>query len=238
MSGPGDIDGEVSGDEAAWRDLIARFDVPADLTSTGTPWPAREDLPAPAASPAERGTSPAERGTNPAERGTSAAERGTSAADRGTSAADRGTSAAERGTNPAECGTSPAEPQNRAADPVAAPDQPDSPAISFASPADRTRVIRPAGDPRAYTPAEEEDEPFVPVPLPPPAKMDWATKAALAGVIGGPGYLLVVSIFLHWTISAEAALIAVAAFVGGFVTLVVKLGDRSSRDDDDNGAVL
>jgi hypothetical protein len=68
--------------------------------------------------------------------------------------------------------------------------------------------------------------------------MDWATKAALAGVIGGPGYLLVVSIFLHWTISAEAALIAVAAFVGGFVTLVVKLGDRSSRDDDDNGAVL
>ncbi|HEY2312850.1 MAG TPA: hypothetical protein VGH96_04505 [Streptosporangiaceae bacterium] len=245
MSGPGDIDGEVSGDEAAWRDLIARFDVPADLTSTGTPWPAREDLPAPAASPAERGTSPAERGTNPAERGTSAAERGTSAAERGTSAAERGTSAAERGanpaergTNPAECGTSPAEPQNRAADPVAAPDQPDSPAISFASPADRTRVIRPAGDPRAYTPAEEEDEPFVPVPLPPPAKMDWATKAALAGVIGGPGYLLVVSIFLHWTISAEAALIAVAAFVGGFVTLVVKLGDRSSRDDDDNGAVL
>jgi hypothetical protein len=238
MSGPGDIDGEVSGDEAAWRDLIARFDVPADLTSTGTPWPAREDLPAPAASPAERGTSPAERGTNPAERGTSAADRGTSAAERGTSAAERGTKPAERETNPADCGTSPAEPQNRAADPVAAPDQPDSPAISFASPADRTRVIRPAGDPRAYTPAEEEDEPFVPVPLPPPAKMDWATKAALAGVIGGPGYLLVVSIFLHWTISAEAALIAVAAFVGGFVTLVVKLGDRSSRDDDDNGAVL
>jgi len=26
MSGPGDIGGEVSGDEAAWRDLIARFD--------------------------------------------------------------------------------------------------------------------------------------------------------------------------------------------------------------------
>ena len=109
---------------------------------------------------------------------------------------------------------------------------------SFYIPADRTRVIRPAGDPRSYTPAEEEDEPYKPPPLPPPAKLDSASKAALAGVIGGPGYLLVVSVFLHWTMSAEAAFIAVAAFVAGFVTLVVKLGDRSDRDDDDDGAVL
>ena len=100
------------------------------------------------------------------------------------------------------------------------------------------RLIRPAGDPRSYTPPEEADEPFVPVPLPPPAKLDTASKAALAGVIGGPGYLLIASVFLHWTISAEAALIAVAAFVGGFVTLVMKLGDHSGRDDDDDGAVL
>ena len=78
----------------------------------------------------------------------------------------------------------------------------------------------------------------MPAPLPPPAKLDSVSKAALAGVIGGPGYLLVASVFLHWTISAEAALIAVAAFVAGFVTLVVKLGDRSGRDDDDDGAVL
>jgi len=78
----------------------------------------------------------------------------------------------------------------------------------------------------------------VPEPLPPPAKLDSTSKAALAGIVGGPGYLLVASIFLHWTISAEAALIAVAAFVAGFVTLVIKLGDRSNRDDDDDGAVL
>ena len=52
MSGPGDIDGEVSGEEAAWRDLIARFDDPADRMSTGVPWPAREDLSEPT-SPAE-----------------------------------------------------------------------------------------------------------------------------------------------------------------------------------------
>ncbi len=45
MSGPGDIDGEVSGDEAAWRDLVARFDNPADLVAEESPWPARESLP-------------------------------------------------------------------------------------------------------------------------------------------------------------------------------------------------
>jgi hypothetical protein len=93
--------------------------------------------------------------------------------------------------------------------------------------------------PRSYTPPEAEDEEqYVPEPLPPPAKLDSASKAALAGVIGGPGYLIVASIFLHWTISAEAALIAVAAFVGGFVMLVLKLGDRPGGDDDDDGAVL
>jgi hypothetical protein len=64
------------------------------------------------------------------------------------------------------------------------------------------------------------------------------SKAALVAVIGGPGYLLIASVLLHWTISATAAFVAVAAFIGGFVTLVVKLGDRQRRDDDDDGAVL
>ncbi|MGH3304522.1 MAG: hypothetical protein ACRDOK_23145, partial [Streptosporangiaceae bacterium] len=89
-----------------------------------------------------------------------------------------------------------------------------------------------------YTPADEDDDRYVPAPLPPPARLDPISKAALAAVIGGPGYLLVVSVFLHWTISATAAFVAVAAFIGGFVTLVVKLGDRPGRDDDDDGAVL
>jgi hypothetical protein len=56
-------------------------------------------------------------------------------------------------------------------------------------------------------------------------------------VVAGPGYLLLASLIMHWTISATDAFIAVAAFIGGFVTLVIKLGDHP-RDDDDNGAVL
>lgn len=237
MSGPGDIDGEVSGDEAAWRDLIARFDVPADRSGASVPWPVSEDLPEPPASPADPAVTSADRGAAPADPAGRLADSAASPAEQGTGPADLAGPSAEQGAGRAEPGDGP--------DAGRQPDQlggtatqPASPATRFAIPADRTRVIRSAGDPRAYTPPEEEDEPYVPVPLPPPARMDSVTKAALAGVVGGPGYLLIASLFLHWTISAEAAFVAVAAFVAGFVTLIVKLGDRSGRDDDDNGAVL
>lgn len=196
MSGSGDIGGEVSGDEAAWRDLVARFDAPADLATEAVPWPDREGLPDPAAAPID----PAATSDPPA--------------------------------------VATADPAAATADPVTAQDQPGGRAAGACVPLDRTRVIRQAGDPRSYSPPEEEDEPYRAAPLPPPAKLDSISKAAWVGVIGGPGYLLVVSLILHWTVSAEAAFVAVAAFIGGFVTLVIKLGDRPRRDDDDDGAVL
>jgi hypothetical protein len=207
MTGAGDADGEISRDEATWRDLVARFDRPADTTLTEAPWPAREDLPGSAATGRE----------------------------------------APRTAADAPGQDIPGKP-SPAADPVStAPDQPPGarpgvrslPEPGGYQPTDRTRVVRPAGDPRSYTPPDEDDnERYVPAPLPPPAKLDVISKAALVAVIGGPGYLLIASVFLHWTISALAAFVAVAAFIGGFVTLVVKLGDRSRRDDDDDGAVL
>lgn len=184
MSGPGDIGGEVSGDEAAWRDLIARFDVSAEQEETEHPWPSSEDLPA---------------------------------------ASTSGAGAAESG--PADT------------DPLLARDRPDFRPDAY-QPLDRGRVIRHATDPRNYSPPEEEDERYVPAPLPPPAKLDPVAKGAWVAVLGGPAYLLVVTLFLNMTVSPTAAFIAVAAFVGGFVTLIVKLGDRPKRDDDDDGAVL
>ena len=36
---------DMSGEDAAWRDLVARFDLPAAPAGTGRPWPEREDLP-------------------------------------------------------------------------------------------------------------------------------------------------------------------------------------------------
>jgi hypothetical protein len=208
MTGAGDADGEISRDEAAWRDLVARFDRAADTTLTEVPWPAREDLP-------------------------------------GSAAAGPCASIPAADTPGQDVAGQPSP----AADPVSGtPDQPPAarPGVrpwpepdGSCQPTDRTRVVRPAGDPRSYTPPDEDDdERYVPAPLPPPAKLDSISKAALVAVIGGPGYLLIASVFLHWTVSAPAAFVAVAAFIGGFVTLVVKLGDRSRRDDDDDGAVL
>jgi hypothetical protein len=185
MSGPGDVGGEVSGDEAAWRDLIARFGVQTDMEKTEHPWPSIEDLPR--ASPGAPST------------------------------ADQG---------PAE-----------STDPLTISDHADLTSDAH-PPADRIRVIRYSDDPRNYSPPDEEDERYVPVPLPPPGKLDPIAKAAWVAVIGGPAYLLIASLFLNLAVSPTEAFIAVAAFVGGFVTLVIKLGDRSRRDDDDDGAVL
>ncbi|HXW43795.1 MAG TPA: hypothetical protein VEL03_03350 [Streptosporangiaceae bacterium] len=173
MSGPGDIGGEVSGDEAAWRDLIARFDSAAEPATEQMPWPAREDLPDSQNAGADR---------QPGE--------------------DAGADGAQR-----------------------------------PAPADGTRIIRYAADPRSYSPPEEEDEPYVPTPLPPPAKMDAVSKAAWVALIAGPGYLLAGTL-LQWSISGPEALAAIAAFIAGFVILVLKMGDRPPRDKDDDGAVL
>lgn len=102
---------------------------------------------------------------------------------------------------------------------------------------DRTRIVKPATDPRNYTPPDEpEDERYVPAPLP-PVKLDPLAKIAWTALIGGPAYLLI-SVLLGWTISGFAAFAAIAAFVVGFVILVLRLGDGSRRDDDDDGAVL
>ncbi len=241
MSGPGDIEGEVSGDEAAWRDLIARFDSPSDEPRDTTPWPAREDLPADA-----DGSFPGD-----------AASADPAAGDRAAGDLAPGSTAprdlSPRDLSPRDLSPRDVTPRDLSprdltpgdltpggladGDPFSAPDLPGPHAGGQLPALDHARVIRPAGDPRSYSPAEEEDEPYVPVPLPPPAKLDPLSKAAWVGVVGGPAYLLVASLIMHWSISAAEAFVAVAAFIGGFATLVIKLGDHP-RDDDDNGAVL
>jgi hypothetical protein len=64
------------------------------------------------------------------------------------------------------------------------------------------------------------------------------TKGAWAALLGGPAYLLVASI-AGWVVPGWAALGAVAAFIGGFTVIVLRLGDGPSRGaGPDNGAVL
>jgi hypothetical protein len=140
-------------DEAAWRDLVARYDVPVEPEAAATPWPAQEDV----------------------------------------------------------------------------------------APEDRARVIRHAVAPAAAGEAgdeTDEDEHFVPPPPPPLPQLDPIAKAAWAGLFGGPGYLLVATL-TGLGVPGWAALMAIAAFIGGFATLVIRMGDGPSRGDGpDGGAVL
>jgi hypothetical protein len=97
------------------------------------------------------------------------------------------------------------------------------------------RIVRPAS---ATPPPGEDDDHFVP-PVPPPLpRLDPVTKGAWTALFGGPLYLLV-AVMASWQVPDWAAFCAVAAFVGGFATLVVRMGDRPPRDSGpDDGAVV
>ncbi len=99
----------------------------------------------------------------------------------------------------------------------------------------RPRIVRPASTP---PPVPAEDEEFVP-PVPPPLpSLDPAAKGAWVALFGGPGYLLLATM-VGWAIPGWAAFLAVAAFVGGFATLVIRMGEKPPRDSGpDDGAVL
>ncbi|MFC4119421.1 hypothetical protein [Nonomuraea zeae] len=86
---------------------------------------------------------------------------------------------------------------------------------------------------------EDEDEGhFEPPPPPPLPKLDLPTKLAWVALFGGPTYLLVAAM-ASWHMEGWALFTAVAAFIGGFVALVVRMGDDRPNDSGwDDGAVL
>jgi hypothetical protein len=87
---------------------------------------------------------------------------------------------------------------------------------------------------RVVKPASEDEDHYIPPPPPPLPKADPMTRFAWVALLGGPVYL-VLSVFLGWTVPSWAAFAAVAAFIGGFVALVLRLGDDPPDDD---GAVV
>jgi hypothetical protein len=82
---------------------------------------------------------------------------------------------------------------------------------------------------------EPDDEHFVPPTPPPLPSVERVTKLAWTGVLGGPAVLLAASFGLE--LPSWAPGLAVLAFIGGFVTLVMRLKDRPDSDPDD-GAVV
>jgi hypothetical protein len=88
-------------------------------------------------------------------------------------------------------------------------------------------------------PHNPADDHFVPPKPPPLPKLDPVTKGAWLALFGGPFYLLIATA-VGWQISGLAAFLAVAAFVGGFVVLVLRMDSGGPRDSgsDDDGAVV
>jgi hypothetical protein len=90
----------------------------------------------------------------------------------------------------------------------------------------------------APTPANSAEEHFVPPPPPPLPKLDPVTKGAWLALFGGPLYLLIATA-VGWNVSGFAAFVAVAAFVGGFAVLVLRMDSGGPRDSGpDDGAVV
>ncbi|MEV5409202.1 hypothetical protein AB0K60_10255 [Thermopolyspora sp. NPDC052614] len=143
-----------SDEDEVWRQIVASFNEPAEVSSAGQPWPDRENVP-------ER------------------------PADRRRSEAD---------------------------DPVEEDGEERSPAV--------------------------EEEHYVPPPPPPLPKLDLGTKIAWFALFGGPAYLLLAAVF-GWPMDGWILFAAVAAFIGGFVALVVRMGDGPPKDSGwDDGAVI
>ena len=110
---------------------------------------------------------------------------------------------------------------------AAVPDQPWPPLGAGAGPRDL-----PSTDDAA-------DDHYVPPAPPPLPRLDPVTKGAWLALFGGPLYLLI-SDAAGATISGLAAFLAVAAFVGGFVVIVLRMDNGRPPDSgsDDDGAVV
>jgi len=204
------------GDEAVWLDLIARFDAPAP-GGEAPPWPDREDLAGPvhvtpAVPPSVPEALPYEPPTNPT------GLPGLPVLGGGSPLPDS--------TVPGNMGPGNMGPDSTGPDEIM-PDRP-WPGLGAGT---GPRDVLSAGDL-----ADEHYVPPVPPPLP---RLDPVTKGAWLALFGGPLYLLI-STAAGTTISGLAAFLAVAAFVGGFVILVLRMDNGRPPDSgsDDDGAVV
>ncbi len=94
-------------------------------------------------------------------------------------------------------------------------------------------------DPPEEPPARrsEDHDHFVPPEPPRGPRLDWISRAAWLGLIGGP-LLLIAAAVLDFG-AGRITTIAVVGFIGGFLTLVLRMNDRLPPEDTpDDGAVV
>jgi hypothetical protein len=99
-----------------------------------------------------------------------------------------------------------------------------------------SRLLRSGPDTPA--PVEDPEGHFVPPEPPPLPEADRVTRLAWAALLGGPA-LIVLATLLQIPLDGWVLVLALAAFIGGFGTLVARMHDRPRQDDGwDDGAVL
>jgi hypothetical protein len=98
-------------------------------------------------------------------------------------------------------------------------------------------VAPPNPDEQAPSPAPRADDHFVPPPPPPLPSLDPVTQLAWVGTIGGPALMLVTVLF-GLQLPPFVVGLAIAGFVGGFITLVARMTTRDIDDDPDHGAIV
>lgn len=85
--------------------------------------------------------------------------------------------------------------------------------------------------------ARDPHDHFVPPEPPRGPRLDWISRAAWLGLIGGPLLIVLAAVFDFG--QSRVTLLAVVGFVGGFLTLVFRMKDRLPTDDTgDDGAVV
>jgi len=209
----------ASGEESAWHDLIANFAVEPDPAGGEPPWPERENLPAPSHAGPAADSGP---DTDP---------------DLQLDLTDGTGPEYDFGAGPdGQLGPPPGRPDAPGAANADAGSSGTGPGTRSGRRPSQPRIIRPAS--AVPPPSASDEENFVP-PVPPPLPpLDPVAKGAWVGLFGGPAYLLIATM-AGWAVPGWAAFLAVAAFVGGFATLVIRMGDRPPRDSGpDDGAVL
>ena len=230
-----------SDEDAAWRDLVARFEEPT-TTAGPVPWPDREDVPRPRPQP-DRGPDEAGLASSGPDGGRDARDGGDAQGtqeprgDEETHGA-RGTEGIRGFDDEGVRGTFDADGLGTHAPDVIQGARQERHAGAHGT---RARRIRARKAPPHAAP-EEDEEHFIPPPPPPLPKLDPVTKGAWAALFGGPGYLIVATA-VGWSVPGIAAFCAVAAFVTGFAILVLRMNDSPGSgpggpDDGDDGAVV
>jgi hypothetical protein len=219
-------------EEAAWLDLVGRFDAPASFHGALPPWPEQENL---------GGDGPAEGGL--ADGGPAAGNPAGGGLGPGSIVIWRSDSAGNGhgltgGHETAGIPAVPGPPGEREPSGGQGP-----PSGGQGGPGERGAGV--PGRPGSLSPStssglddNDDEEHYVPPPPPPLPNLSPVAKGAWLGLFGGPAYLVVATL-AGWSISGLWLFVAIGAFIAGFTILILHLGDRDSGPDSgDDGAVV